>query len=626
MFRPLPRQTSDRTNPDGILQFAIVEAEAAIGIPGSIASGRRCSQRRTSPLRKRAANRSEFLDDLTAAAELAKDRQGGECILPRDSQEVRLRPARDSPRRGGVLGTPLDLSYHATSGRSERATSAFGRTGSNLGPCTGYLMSTSLTLLAVIALAATPLPAFETPGANPNARPKPNFLVIISDDQRPDTIAALGNRAIHTPHLDRLVREGMTFTRATCAFPLCVPSRAEILTGATAFRNGVPWPSGRLKKGQVFWADALRNAGYHTWYSGKWMNDGAPKTRGYEETSGLFSSGGAGEKGRLPRYGRKGRLITGYRGWTFKTNDGAVELEKGIGLVGETSKHIADGAIALLKRRPDKPFFLHVNFTAPHDPLVIPPGYAGKYDPAKTPLPANFLPRHPFDHGNFQGRDEKLLPWPRTADEIRDEIAAYYAVLDDMDAQIGRILQTLEEIGQYDNTVIIFSSDHGLALGSHGLMGKQNMYEHTIGVPFVIAGPGVPRGKSTRAQIYLRDMFPTTCELAGIPIPDSVQSKSIVPILSGQRQQIRSAVFGYFYHYQRMIRTDRWKLIRYPHLEKRQLFDLQNDPNEQIDLSSKAETPRADRSVVRQNESVVSRAGRPAGSGRVRKRLSSAVS
>lgn len=443
-----------------------------------------------------------------------------------------------------------------------------------------------LRRFAVISLASLLL-------AVPAHADKPNFLVIVSDDQRPETIRALGNQHIHTPHLDRLVREGMTFTRATCAFPLCVPSRAEILTGTAGWKNGVPFAGGRLRKDTVFWADTLRKAGYHAWYSGKWMNDGKPTTRGYEETSGLFSSGGAGPDGRKPTYGRKGRLITGYRGWTFKSNDGKPELEKGVGLVGETSRHIADGAIKLLQRKPNRPFFLHVNFTAPHDPLVIPPGYEGKYDPATMPLPKNHLPAHPFDHGNYAGRDEKLLPWPRTKADVREEIAAYYAVIDDMDAQIGRILKTLRDIGQYDNTVIIFTSDHGLALGSHGLMGKQNMYEHTIGVPFIISGPGIPRDRRTRAQIYLRDMFPTTCDLAGVAIPETVEAKSFAPVLRGGKKRIYPEIYGYFFGYQRMIRTDRWKLIHYPKINRYQLFDLQDDPDELKDLSkSSAHRPK----------------------------------
>jgi len=415
---------------------------------------------------------------------------------------------------------------------------------------------------------------------------RPNFLVIVSDDQRPDTINALGNTQIRTPVLDRLVHEGLTFTRATCAFPLCVPSRAEILTGATSFRNGVPFDGGKLKPGMAFWAGAFRNAGYRTGYAGKWMNDGSPKTRGYQATGGLFSSGGAGPSGRKPMYGRKNQLITGYRGWTFKDDNGKAELEKGTGLTGLTSKHIADGAIALLNcGNGDSPFFLHVNFTAPHDPLVIPPGYENSYQPGKMKLPANFAPRHPFDHGNINGRDEKLLPLPRTAQDIRGELAAYYAVIEDMDAQIGRIFAVLKANQDYQNTIIIFTSDHGLALGSHGLMGKQNMYEHTIGVPFIIAGPGVPRGRRTAAQIYLRDMFPSTCELAGIPIPATVEARSFAPVVRGAATEIRPAVYGYFYNYQRMIRTPGWKLIRYPHLNRVQLFDLKNDPHERVDLS-----------------------------------------
>jgi arylsulfatase A-like enzyme len=154
---------------------------------------------------------------------------------------------------------------------------------------------------------------------------------------------------------------------------------------------------------------------------------------------------------------------------------------------------------------------------------------------------------------------------------IRQEIAAYYAVIEDMDTNIGRVLQLLKESGRYDNTVIIFTSDHGLALGSHGLMGKQNIYEHTIGVPFIMAGPGIPRGQRTMAQIYLRDMYPTTCELAKIPIPSSVQSKSLVPILRGSATEIYPAVYGYFYDHQRMIRTSRWKLIDYPKINKQRI-------------------------------------------------------
>ena len=414
---------------------------------------------------------------------------------------------------------------------------------------------------------------------------RPNFLVIVSDDQRPDTIAALGNSVIKTPTLDQMARNGMAFTRAVAPFPLCVPSRAEILTGISAFGNGVPYDGGKLKPDSVFWGQTLANAGYQTAYCGKWMNDGRPETRGYQSVGGLFSSGGAGAAGREPRYGRKGRLITGYRGWTFKDSDGKANLAKGIGVTGLTSKHIADGAISLLDSMDDRPFFLHVNFAAPHDPLIVPAGYSGRYTAETVPLPKNFRGVHPFDHGNLRGRDERLLPWPRTERDVRDEIAAYYAVIEDMDAQIGRILEALKKIGRDQDTYVLFTSDHGLALGSHGLMGKQNMYEHSVGVPFLVVGPRIRRGVRSAAPIYLRDMFPTTCDLAGIQIPTSLDGISFASELFGDAYEARDAVFGYYNDSQRMIRTTRWKLIHYPEIDHLQLFDLQSDPHELHNLA-----------------------------------------
>jgi len=426
---------------------------------------------------------------------------------------------------------------------------------------------------------------------------KPNFLVIVTDDQRPDTIAALGNPRIATPNLDWLVKNGMTFENFLCANPLCVPSRAEILTGRTGFRNGV-LGMGReqMDPKLTLWSAAMAAAGYHAWYSGKWMNDGKPTTRGYHETRGLFSSGGGTwKRGEVVR-GRKGRPITGYRNWTFKDAEGKPDLAKGIGLTPLTDRHIADGALEFLQRETKQPFFLHVNFTGPHDPLIYPPGYEKKYAGAKMKLPTNFKPRHPFDHGNFAGRDERLLTWPRTAADVKDELAVYYAVLDHIDHQVGRLLAQLRADRRLDNTYVIFTSDHGLALGSHGLMGKQNMYDHSIEVPFIIAGPGIARGARTGAFGYLRDMFPTTCELAGIAIPKTVQSRSLAAVLLGKQKTVHRLGYGYFRDVQRMVRDENWKLIFYPKLNKYQLFDLANDPNELNNLAEAAsQMPRMKR-------------------------------
>ena len=413
----------------------------------------------------------------------------------------------------------------------------------------------------------------------------PNILFIVTDDQRPDTIHALGNEIIQTPNLDRLVARGSVFTRAIAAYPICHVSRAEILTGCCAFRALPAYPGGSIDPKLATFAKTFQKAGYTTCYTGKWHNDGQPKTRGYTITSGLFSSGGAkGDKGA--EFDSQGHRVTGYTGWTFKTDDGAVETDKGVGLTPRTSEFVADGAVAFIKQKHDKPFLLHVNFTAPHDPRMMPPGYEGRYDPKKMPLPKNFAPQHPFDHGNIDGRDEVLLKKPLDEDDVRRELACYYAVVTHLDEQIGRIFAALDEAGQANDTIIIFTTDQGLALGSHGLMGKQNMYEHTLGVPLIVAGPLAPVGKQFAAQCYLRDVFPTACDFAGIAIPDTVQGRSLVPVFQGKTDQPYPFVVACYTDTQRAIRDERWKFVRYPKAKQWQLFDLQNDPLELHNLAA----------------------------------------
>jgi arylsulfatase A-like enzyme len=414
---------------------------------------------------------------------------------------------------------------------------------------------------------------------------RPNILFLLADDQRPDTIAALGNSVIKTPNLDRLVRRGTVFTRAVCANPICTPSRAEIMTGQSGFRSGIRDFGGRFQPGTPFWAETLRKAGYRTGYVGKWHNAGRPSQCGYEETPGLYSGGGG--KWFVPTFDWNGRPVTGYRGWMFQSDDRLqIFPERGVGLQPGISADFADAAIGFLKKKSDRPFFLHVNFTAPHDPLLMPFGYEKMYDPAKMPVPKNFLPRHPFDHGNFSGRDEKLFEWPRTKAMVQRELAVYYAVISHLDAQVGRIMKALEETDQRKNTIVIYSSDHGLAIGSHGLRGKQNMYEHTIGVPLIMSGPGIIAGWTVTGQCYLRDIFPTTCDLVGVPIPKNLDGRSLKPLLERKLESIHPYVFGYFRNFQRMIRTDEWKLIHYPHLDRYQLFHLKTDPAELHDVAN----------------------------------------
>jgi arylsulfatase A-like enzyme len=404
---------------------------------------------------------------------------------------------------------------------------------------------------------------------------RPNILLLVADDQRPDTIATLGNPRIHTPHLDELVRRGTAFTRPTCAHPLCYPSRAELLTGCTGFRNGT-FSELKLNPGVPLWPQTMKDAGYRACYVGKWHTAGRPSKIGYDECDGLYGSGRPVAENYVDF---RGRPATGYGGWQFQTDAGQRFPEKGLGLTPNISSEFADAAIRLIQTRDQRPFFIHVNFTAPHDPRIWPPGYEKKYEPSKLPLPANFQPEHPFDHGNARGRDELLLPFPRTEDDVRQELACYYAVISHMDEQIGRILKALDDSGQRDNTIIIFTADHGLAIGSHGLVGKQNMYEHTINVPLIIAGPGIPAGQRRAAQCHLRDLCPTICDLAGITAPQ-VDGQSLVPILRSEKHEIYPFIVGYFQDSQRMIREGDWKLAWYPKINRWQLFNLADDPNE----------------------------------------------
>lgn len=450
----------------------------------------------------------------------------------------------------------------------------------NLGTM-GSRIAIGLFILAVC------MPDRNGPGLAANAqsaRRRPNILLIVTDDQRPDTIRALGNKTIYTPTLDSLVRNGTTFTRAIAPNPLCTPSRAELMTGCCQFSNGPRGFMVHIKPGFAFWGQTMRDAGYHGWHVGKWMNFGSVKAHGYEETQGLFR-GGAPWKDDFP-FDFKGRKTTGYGRWGFKTDEGRFLRELGVGLTPETSKHIADAAIHFINRKPTKPFFLHVNFPAPHDPLLLPPGYEDKYNPDTIPLPPNYLPKHPFDHGAYKDRQEVMLPWPRTPRDIREEIAAYYAVISHMDEHIGRILAALKTTGQEDDTIVIFTSDNGEAIGSHGLLSKKNMYEHTVGVPLIFKGPRIPKGERRDAQCYLRDLFPTVCDLTGIKIPATVEGRSLVRVIRGEENSVYPHIFGYHSNVQRMIRTNKWKLIHYPKIGKYQFFDLSEDPYELHDLAA----------------------------------------
>ena len=416
------------------------------------------------------------------------------------------------------------------------------------------LLSVSLSLLlSLSATAAT-------------AATKPNILILFADDQRADTIGAHGNAHIKTPVIDGLVRDGTSFRRNYVmggnSGAVCVPSRAMLMTGKTWFAMNTATLAGEKLLPELF-----GEHGYTTFGTGKWHNGQPSWLRAFQKGERIMF-GGMSDHEKVPvrDLGPDGKLTEQRIGEKFST-----EL-------------FADAAIRFLEQHDSaagaKPFFCYVAFTAPHDPRQPPPGFPADYT-SRPPLPQNFLPQLPFDNGAMTGgRDENLGAWPRTEAMIRDQLAEYYAMVEHMDAQIGRILAVLKTRGLAENTIIVYAADNGLALGSHGLLGKQSVFEHSMLTPLILAGPGVPKGKSTAAFTYLFDLFPTLCELAGVPAPAGVFGESLRPLWDGSKSSLRDTVFLPYIQIQRAVRDERWKLIRYPKLGFSQLFDLQNDPDE----------------------------------------------
>jgi arylsulfatase A-like enzyme len=247
-----------------------------------------------------------------------------------------------------------------------------------------------------------------------------------------------------------------------------------------------------------------------------------------------------------------------------------------------------------MKLRPIGPLYLlsllaPLAFDAPHDPHVVPQDFPIRYDPAQIPLPPNFLPQHLWDNGEMTIRDERLLPWPRTPERVRAMLAEYYRYISYLDLQIGRVLRALDTSPFATNTIIVFSADSGVARGSHGLIGKQSVYEHSVRVPLLIAGPGVAAGKTTDALCYLFDVLPTLGKLCGVPAPKSSEGVDFTATLRDPTQPARPRLMFAYRNVQRAVRDARGKLIRYPVVDKTQLFDLRADPFETQNLADQPE-------------------------------------
>ncbi|TWT63953.1 sulfatase-like hydrolase/transferase [Rubinisphaera italica] len=422
------------------------------------------------------------------------------------------------------------------------------------------------------------------------AEDRPHVVFIVADDLQADVISVYGG-PVPTPHLQELANRGCRFQRATCGYPICHVSRTEFLSGRSVVTEATPGKVIQFPPEWTLWPAWMQKHGWETVHSGKWHVNGQPHQRGFDRTAGLYSSGGAkGQPLTLP-ISSSGHSVTGYRGWTFKADseDGSGKPlpELGIGLMPDTDLRIANAAIKQINQTGESPLFLTVNFTAPHDPLHWSKGWENSFQASEVTLPVNFLPKHPFDHGNQNGRDEMIIPAPRTRESVQLQRSIYYALVANIDEQVGRIAQALQSRDMLEETIFIFTSDQGLALGSHGLMGKQNQYEHTTNVPLIITGPGLPAGKTIDSNCALRDLYPTVCELCQLETPESVQGKSLVSLWNASPVDEARTTYGYFTDTQRMIRDDEdWKLIWYPQQNLRQLFHLTADPHEMNNLAA----------------------------------------
>lgn len=433
-------------------------------------------------------------------------------------------------------------------------------------------MKATVALLALAALLCGQASASEAK--------RPNLLFILLDDQSPLDLKCYNAQSpLDAPHIDRLAREGMVLDGAyhmgSFVGAVCTPSRHMIMSGRTLWH--LPIAPQAMEKGlcppnleQQTIPAVFNRAGYATMRTCKTGNS-------YEAANKLFAV----------------RHDASKRGGTH---------ESGSGWHGDRVMEY------LQQRELDKdtrPFLIYFGFSHPHDTRDGAPELLAKYgavnhtDPASPPpanpkqpkLPSNYLPGHPFPHGHPGLRDEVAVSgvWERRDERtIRNEQGRELACSENIDIQIGRVLAKLEAMGELENTYIFYTADHGIAIGRHGLQGKQNLYQHTWRVPFIARGPGIPPGTRAEGNIYLLDVLATLCDFAGVPAPATNEGLSFKPVLTGQKATVRDVLYGVYNGGtkpgMRAVRQGDWKLIQYDvmngSVREQQLFNLRENPEE----------------------------------------------
>ncbi|GLQ53119.1 sulfatase family protein [Devosia nitrariae] len=431
---------------------------------------------------------------------------------------------------------------------------------------------------------------------------RPNIVFILTDQQRFDTIRALGFKHMDTPNLDRLVRRGTSFTRMYVSSPSCAPSRASLFTGTYphtngVMRNGEPWPWS--------WVTLLNKAGYRCVNVGKMHTNPVEGAFGFHERHVVENKDRAHpnvafyldqwDKALWARGVEKPSRVTYRRREDYGERLGAFiwELDESL----HADVFVADLACLWLERYPGKePFFLQIGLPGPHPPYDPTPEYLAKYadrplpepirdyDLESQPAPLRALRRQHLsdDHDAIVHLAE---PSPQ---QMHRQRTHYYANVSMIDTQVGKVLDALETRGVLDDTIIVFTSDHGDCLNDHGHSQKWTMYEQSVRVPAIVAVPGIENDLRVDDLVSLMDLGPTVLELAGVDVPSWMEAKSLRPYLNGEDASIRESVFSEHANdkilegtqFMTMVRKGDWKLVHFVDIDEGQLFDLEADPRE----------------------------------------------
>ena len=434
------------------------------------------------------------------------------------------------------------------------------------------IMRYALVLFALLRVLCSPAFAAETT--------RPNILFILVDDQSPFDLKCYNPQSpLETPNIDQLAREGMIFDGAyhmgSFSGAVCTPSRHMIMSGRTVWH--LPIAPQAMQKGlcppnveQQTIPAVFNRAGYATMRTCKQGNS-------YEAANQIFTvRHDATKRGGTPETGSAwhGDRVMEYLAERESMND-------------------------------TKPFLIYFGFSHPHDERDGTPELLAKYgavnhtekstpppaNPRQPALPPNYLPAHPFHHGHPGLRDEVAVSgvWERRDEQtIRNELGREFACSENIDIQVGRVLAKLEAMSELDNTYIIYTADHGMAIGRHGLQGKQNLYQHTWRVPFLVKGPGIQPGSRVEGNTYLLDVLVTLCDLAGVAAPETSEGLSFKPVLTGEKSTVRNVLYGAYNGGtkpgMRSVKQGDWKLIKYDVMNgavrETQLFNLKDNPHE----------------------------------------------